>query len=261
MRTRNIGSGLVTIFLVVTQGRTQHRPELDLKVRIAVSDLRQSLMMNSREDLIRLYSDYYVARQVDELRKLIRKEILRQLNAGFESADELNTRLLPIIQQEGWKDPTSVFHWKWDGTDSVIVAYSILHGGYGVPDCTAVIEAFRKATDQYDFVAQTGDGMENSRVRVEAIPSPTPREFWMLAHGLMAGVMWDHEKIRIYNFDGRGFNELWATSPKRAPLFHIGKDSVEIAYGEEPETGSSSMIQTLALTHAGVVETKLAPKL
>jgi hypothetical protein len=130
-----------------------------------------------------------------------------------------------------------------------------------LPDATAVIEAFRKGTAQYDFIAQTGERLENSLVRLEEIPSSSSGELWMLAHGQQTGLMQYTEKIGIYSFDGWGFKERWTTTPKGAPSFRLGKDTIEITYGEEWQKQSPLMVQTLALTRGGlVVEKNLVPK-
>jgi len=130
-----------------------------------------------------------------------------------------------------------------------------------LPDATAVIEAFRTVGNQYEFAAQTGEELENSLVRLEEIPSSASSELWILAHGQMTGVMQYTEKVRIYSFDGKGFKVRWAAPPKKSPEFRLAKDTVEITYEEEWEKHSPLMIQTLALTHEGlVVEKSLVTK-
>jgi hypothetical protein len=170
-----IREALVILVFAVPSGTAEPQPQLDVTNRIAITQLRKELLADSKDEYQRLVSGDYLATRLDQIRQLVRKDIIRELNAGFENPGELNARLRLILQDDREVPTSSVLHRQLNGSHVVIVAYSILHGGSALPDATAVIEAFRKGTAQYDFIAQTGERLENRDSRSSGLRLPRGR--------------------------------------------------------------------------------------
>jgi hypothetical protein len=179
-----------------------------------IQTARKDVLIYIEEDLKRVNSPGYLPGKIDELKGLIRGEILRQLNSGKWTDSTLLTSLSPALTEE-WHGPLSLIHKQFNGSDYVIIGYSIRHGGSALPDSTVVIEAYRKAADGYELADQTGDGLANSLAKLEDLQVPWTNEAWFIGHGQQTGVMQYHERVRIYSFDGTRFKELWGHEPLR----------------------------------------------
>jgi len=244
--------GYVIVFVV---GISSLGAQGYLSNRSKIADLKKGLFSDSRIDPDRLDE---IRKQMDEIHDLVRAEILMNLNAGVESAQELNNQLRPALEANS-KTPVSIIEKKLNGIDVLLVAYSIMYGASALPTTSTVIEGFRKVAGRYEAVTRAGEILDGSRALLEELPSPWSTELWFLAHGQESGVMQYHEKMAIYSFDGSAFKKLWAPAPRKAPNVQITKDSVIVTYEQEPESGPL-LVQTMLLTPAGVVEGTPIPK-
>lgn len=221
-----------------------------------VAQLRREILANSEQDNARLRRNGYVAEHLNEIRSLVRAEILQGLNNGV-ATDQVAEGLRSMLQDD-WKAPVSVIHARANGMDLVVAGYCILHGGAALPGSTTVLEGFRKVSDKYEARAQAGEALGDSLIRLEELSSPRSDEMWFVAHGQQLQVMQYAEKISIYSFDGVRFNELWALPSKKQASVQVEKDSVRVTF-EDPAR-EPLMVLTVALTPAGPVEASLLPK-
>lgn len=197
--------------------------------------------------------------RIEEVRKATLAEILGILNSTTLSTGEINAKIRDI-DKAYWAKPASILRKVLAGTNVVVVAYAILHGGDAIPAATPIIEAFRDVGHQYQEVGHSGESLENSAIKIEQLPSPWPTELWIFAHGQQTMVMQYHEKAAILSFDGFQLKELWATkAPLKDPSFQIAKDALLITYEDDEKIGPAR-VKTLALTPGGVLETSTVSK-
>src|SRR5438477_9164352 len=122
MRTYKILKRLLILALAVTAGTTRAQPQLDSGSHTSLAEIRKQVLAWSKEDDQRLAGEDYLSSRFGQIRKLIRSEILRQLNAGFASPNELSERLRPVIQDEG-ETHTSMLAWQGNAGQVVVVGY------------------------------------------------------------------------------------------------------------------------------------------
>lgn len=217
---------------------------------------RKAMLIFSSEDSERLRSPDYVSGKIDELKGLIRQEILSKLNRVGWNDSTLLSSLAPALDHESY--PLSLIHKQLNGIDFVIIGYSIRHGPSAIPYSTVVIDAYLKRGDGYELADQTGEGLANSTPKLEELPCPWTTEVWLLGHGQQTGVMQYHERARIYSFDGQHFKELWGHDPMREATFQIERNELKIEFVDEP--ASHAMELTLALLPQGPKEISLVER-
>ena len=87
----------------------------------------------------------------------------------------------------------SVLRENLNGSETVLVGYSIYHGSTAIQDATGVIEAFERRGARYAPVANlTTADLNGFSVGLERLPSPWSTEMWILAHGHKTQVMQYH---------------------------------------------------------------------
>ena len=237
-----------SIATAAPQDRTLNRAEI---IR-----LRKELIATAQRPSI-VADQPYALQRFARIRELIRSEILTVLNSGVQEPVEL-IHVLESVLQDDAKLPVSFLRKRLNGADNVVVGFTIHYGGRALPNSRVFIEAFRNETNRYDSVAQTGEAMDDSLVKLDELPSPWPGvELWFLAHGQETIKMQYHEKMRIYSFDGYKFEEKWSSGAKKAPTFKIGRDSLEVTYQQER---GPSMVQKILITTAGALESISLPK-
>src|SRR5438552_16327073 len=93
MRTYKILKRLLILALAVTAGTTRAQPQLDSGSHTSLAEIRKQVLAWSKEDDQRLATGDYLSSRLDQIRTLTREEILRQLNTGFTSKNDLYERL------------------------------------------------------------------------------------------------------------------------------------------------------------------------
>jgi hypothetical protein len=200
-----------------------------------------------------------LSNRIEEIRKATLAKILRILNSTTLSTNDIDTEIRGM-DKDYWAKPASILRKDLAGTNVIVVAYAILHGGAAIPAATPVIEAFRDAGHLYQEVGHSGGNLEDTAARLEELASPWPTELWIFAHGQQTQVMQYHESAAILSFDGFRLKELWVTkAPLKDPNFQITKEALLITYEDEEQIGPA-LVKTLALTPGGVLETGTASK-
>jgi hypothetical protein len=248
MRIPTIGFVAIGFIFFVSPAKSQDSSSNRLKIR----QMREALISDSA--LLDLPS------QLEEIRTATVVEILSALNSTTLSTSDVDTKIRGMFN-DYWAQPASILRKDLAGTNVVVVAYLIFHGGAAIPDGTPVIEAFRKVGHLYQEVAHGGESLEDSTAKLEELSSPWPTELWIFAHGQQTRPMQYHEKLAIYSFDGFGLKELWtAKAPLKDPTFKITKEVLLITYEDEERIGPA-LVKTIALTQSGALETGTAPKI
>ncbi len=246
MRILQLGFAVVGCLLPIAPAGAQNSSPNRVKIR----EMREAL-------LGRLLSGPDLATRLEGIRESTRAETLLILNSGRGTPVDVDDQIRSLLR-EG--QPTSIIRKRLNGTDFVVVGYSIIHGMSAIPDSAPVIEAFRSNGSMYEAVAHTGEALERSAAKLEELPSPWSTELWILAHGQQSRVMQYHEKIAIYSFDGSRFKELWvAAAPLRSPRFEIAKGALRISYEDEERSGPL-LVKTIGLTQSGAVEIGTLPQ-
>jgi hypothetical protein len=196
--------------------------------------------------------------RLGRLKMAVRAEVLRRLNSAQWKDSTLLRDLAPTLTGE-WSGPLSLIRGPVNGSDVVILGYTIDQGAGARPDAAMAIDAYRKVGDRYEWAAEAGDEFAGSHAKLELLTPPWTDEMWLLCHGQQTGAMQDQEQARVYSFDGQHFKDLWASGqPLRQPAFEIDDSEVSITFGE---AGSGRpMILTLALVPQGPMEVSLMPK-
>ncbi len=198
-------------------------------------------------------------RRFSTLASLVRGEMLRQLQAGIRTPEDLLAALLPLCRTD-WEEPVTVLHKEQAGADVFFVAYSIVWGPSALPHAKAILDAFRYEGGKAEFVATIGDNLDDTLVRAQLLQSPLSNQIWLLVHGQQTGVMQYTEKARILAFDGAAFTEIWAPPPMGSPVYTINGPRVQITYEALPQRVNRGVVQTLLLTPSGVLEIEPLPQ-
>jgi hypothetical protein len=246
---------IVTLGLALLTNPVLRAAQVDSAQRLRA--IQEELLSTTKEDDQRVRRQDFINVKLGEVKRIIREEILRQLNRGMTERATLTAGLPQILTEDG-NGPISIIHRQLRGHDVVIVGYTVRHGPSALPDSTAVIEAFRKSLDRYELVDQTGQELANSLPVLEELQGPWTDEIWFIGHGQQTGVMQYHERIGIYSFDGTRFKLLWSHDPLRNASLELQRNEVKITYVEEE--GTPWMVLRLALLPRGPTQISLLQK-
>jgi len=190
--------------------------------------------------------------RLEEIRQAVRLELGEIMNAVPTDASTIDDQIRSWLKDQR----VTVIHDSFNGSEFILVGYSIRHGGSAIPDAAGVIEAYRKAGTRYEWTASaTGGWLDGYTVRLEKLPSPWSTELWVLARGQQTLVMQYHEKMAIYSFNGTELRGLWTGgAARRDASYKIAGNSLFVAWDDESDGTHTWLTQKLYLTPGGVVE-------
>lgn len=223
-----------------------------------VMRLRSEILASTDQGNARLTTPGYLEGHIKDLTSAIRREVLERLNKGNEDPEKLRVDLAPLLNDEVAELKGTLLRSSIDGMRVFVIAYSIAHGGMGLPESTAVIEGFRRIAGRYEYAASAGAEMANTSLDLGSLPSPRTNELWLLAHGKQMRVMQYHQRFAIYSFDGFEFHLLWKHEPLLQSSFQFSNKTLQITYDDAESI--APMILTVELTPGGPVETSRSPK-
>jgi hypothetical protein len=200
-----------------------------------VRRLSDELRFKNADD-IKLMTKEYVESRVAQIRAIVREQMLDTLRRT-DTLEKVRGSVMAVLgysEQLDDRAHSSAYVADLKGQRAVVVGYNVLYGGSAIPNSKVVIEAYRQVGAIYEFVAQTGETLENCDLSLDQLDSPRGTEAWFLARGRLFGPMDYQEIVRIYSFDGYQFRELWApAAPKYRPEYQITRDSLTVTYASE----------------------------
>ncbi len=232
-----------------------------------VKSLADDIWSHSADDNARITKDY-AANHINQIRGIIRDEVLETLNRTGEPADvrEAVASLLGGMGEWAAEATPYVYSTDLNGVKTVVVAYPWFFGTTAIPRAAVTIQGYRSLGAAYALADETGKALDDCGLILDRLSSPRGNEVWLLAHGQVFGFMGHEEVIRIYSFDGYSFKELWAPeAPRISPEYAITNDAVTVTYfgpnrGTPYNKQQDRLRDTIRLTTGGtIVSTETIP--
>lgn len=168
---------------------------------------------------LHLVENDQVADIVTRLENLVRRRIgsvLRSSNSSAEAITEairgLQGEDLALHPNPGETNTPFAEYSKVNGERTLLVAYTILRGGEGIPDSLPVLDFYVQTSSEWELKDTAPTDLTASTLFIRRMDSPLAGELWYLVWGNRLGDTGTRLRIRLYAFNGAKVRTVWKSS-------------------------------------------------
>lgn len=191
------------------------------------------------EEMLKLWKDKpRMASLSQELHDIVGRTILRQAFASRDASGIV--RAVKVVQgktTQSWDDvdPSRIILPYADlaeisGLPTLVSAFMILEGGYGIPDSLSYIQFYSSDGEGYKLKAEVSDDFRQFMFQVRRVPSSNPNEVWYLVWGTRWGDNGARMRVRLYGFDGSSLRTIYQREGLYGGSLTVSGDRVDISY-------------------------------
>jgi len=126
---------------------------------------------------------------------------------------------------------------KVDGLPTLVTAFGILSGGYGIPNVSSHIQFYSQIAGSWKLQKEVGSEFNQRRFSVARVRSASPNEVCYLAWGRVIGDTGTRLLVKLYGFDGWNVRTISERSDLHGGTVNISDGQVILKYDEAAQPG------------------------
>lgn len=189
------------------------------------------------EEMLKLWKDKpRMAALSQELHDIVGRTILRQASASRDPGGVV--KAVRIVQGEVTSvrenpDTNALPYADFaeiSGLPTLVTAFMILEGGYGIPDSLSYIQFYSREGGGLKLKAEVSEDFRQFWFQVRRVPSSNPNEVWYLVWGTRWGDNGGRLQVRLYGFDGSSLRTIYQREGLYGGSLTVSGDRVDISY-------------------------------